>query len=240
MLTTPREFNFSRACCALAIGLIASNAYAMPINYGDFVGTTVVYEQVQEDSGTDPAPLYGAPSISANVLDFDPQAFNSEATGGGADSTIAELNYTISAIAGYMLQDINITEGGDYSLLGDVPGIVGYGISLRVTVLEVGGIPVAPFDINASNSSSETLPGDSGISSPWNLSLNLDLSGQNITKAEISLNDTLLAVGGLTTVAVISKENFTINTTTAVIPEPATLSLVALGFVGMLMRRRVS
>src|SRR5215510_6970817 len=62
---------------ALAICLISVvvPAYAASINYGSFPGATVMYTDVTESSVTDPVPLFGAPVVSGDSIDFTPVNF---------------------------------------------------------------------------------------------------------------------------------------------------------------------
>ena len=55
--------------------------FAAPINYGDFDADTVIYLQVTEDANSpgDSPPLFGAPVVSGNSIDFNPVGFSAAA-----------------------------------------------------------------------------------------------------------------------------------------------------------------
>src|SRR6476661_4815253 len=50
-------------------------------------GNTVKYEQVIESSVTDPEPLYGAPLVTGDSIDFNPVLFGSLSKAGTIDDT---------------------------------------------------------------------------------------------------------------------------------------------------------
>src|SRR5688500_9104212 len=68
-----RRFYFFLLSASLALGSTCVVS-AAPINYGDFVGSTVTYRMVTEDSGTDTVPpcMYCAPTVGGDTLNFNP------------------------------------------------------------------------------------------------------------------------------------------------------------------------
>ena len=55
------------------------------INYGSHMGTHVTYVNVTEDSGEDePLPLFGAPTVTGNSIDFNPVEMVHRTRGHGA------------------------------------------------------------------------------------------------------------------------------------------------------------
>jgi len=250
----------SSIACFLSLFFLASApaAWSATIVYGDFDdlanGGSVLYTDVTESSGTDPVPLYGAPTVAVNLMDFDPGSFTASSSG-GIDVTDGQLNYGMMGVPGAVLEGIEIVEGGDYTLLGGGSAAVTYGIAVRVTVLEIDGLAVAPFDIFKSDSDTLSLPGDSGVLQPWDFSLTLDLEQElidrgtafidGVTKAEVSIDDQLIASSQPGSFAFIAKKNFTLDTPTDPIdpnniPEPATLALTGLGLAVVLTRRQAS
>src|SRR5450755_951201 len=64
------------------------HAYGTPISLGDFMGNTVSYLNVQEDSNSgDPPGLFGPASVSADSLDFNPVGFSANTSGLDVDQT---------------------------------------------------------------------------------------------------------------------------------------------------------
>ena len=95
---------FSLAIAAL---WCANHCASAAIMYGDFDDIppgVVMYTDVTESSATDPIslPLFGAPTIVANDLDFDPMSFGATAPIGPstADLTDGQLNFGFTALPG--------------------------------------------------------------------------------------------------------------------------------------------
>jgi len=252
--TTLKKLLSGFSAIALVCLALSSVSQAAHINYGDFTGTSVMYTDVTESSGTDPVPLYGPPTIAGNLLDFDPTTFSANAGGGGVDFTDGQLNFGIMGVPGAPITKILIREGGDYTLAGVGPAtLLGYGIGLRVTVTEIDGIAVVPFDVVGAASGTFSLPGDAGINVPWDLELEFNLGVAlvlqagldfgtdftlGVTKAEVSIDDTLFAISRPASVALIAKKNFVINTDTDPldpndIPEPTAMALALLACCGL-------
>ena len=248
-----------KALCFPSLFLLvaAPAAWSASINYGDIDdianGGTLKYLQVTESSGTDPVPLYGPPSVTANLMDFDPSSFVATSSG-GIDVTDGQLSYGMDAEPFYAINVLRFTEGGDYSLMGGGSASVVYGISAQVTVLEIDNVAVAPFDLFKSDSGSKSLPGDAGILQQWGFAMDFNLDAAltaagrtfnyGVTKAEIAINDQLIATSDPGNFAFIAKKNFTTIPDTSFdpnnVPEPTTLALAGLGVIGMLLRRKAS
>lgn len=238
----------------------AAPLFAAPINYGDFIGSTVVFQSITEDSITDPLPLYGAPTVIGDQLDFGPTAFGSFSTNGGADITDGLLRGSITANDGYSLDSFSFTEFGDYTLLGGggTAATAAYiGQTFFVTITEVDGVAlgVNAFTVNASSVFTSDgdffLPDESGIAVPWSGSGSIDLAaaladrkadfpqitGNAVTGIEFTSNNTLVTTSESGTVAFIQKKDVQLSIVS--IPEPASLSLIGLGASVLLRRRRV-
>lgn len=231
----------------IAFAAFASNTQAAPINYGDFSDVPpggVMYLDVTESSATDPTPLFHGPTITGDILDFDPKGFAAFAGSGGSDLTDGQLNFTIMALPGAAVTSLMITESGDYSLIGTGSAAtqVSAGVSILVTVLEVDGVALAsPITGNASASLGANLVSNPGVLSPWNLALNFDFGGLlasrnidanlGVTKAEIVIDNLLGVISESQTTALIAKKNFTLTAFIDgnPIPEPASFALFALG-----------
>lgn len=243
----PRIRSAGRSLFALMllIGLAATTAQAASINYGDFSDIppgAVMYQDVTESSGTDAVPLFGAPSITEDTLDFDPKGFVAFAGSGGSDITDGQLNFSIETFPGTGISSMLFREGGDYSLLGtgSAATMIAGGISVRVEIIEVDGVALpSPIDVLASASFTANLVGSPTALSPWSNVLFVDFGpalaniphNLGVTKANVVLDDLLAAISEPLSTALIAKKDFTIIPTIEgnPIPEPASLALFTLG-----------
>jgi hypothetical protein len=142
----------------LALLLLAPPASAVPINYGDFSGQTVDYLQVTEDSVTDATPLFGAPTVSGNTLDFNPVGFGAFSQNGGSDTTEGNLSFTIVSMRpgnpqGNFIEEVVFSESGTAALV-DALGAGTNTTRAKITaplvidVTEVDGIGITPVSFN--------------------------------------------------------------------------------------------
>jgi hypothetical protein len=230
-------------CLAIAAVSFSAAARGASINYGNFNLPGIMFQGVTESSGTDTVPLYGPPTPFTIGLDFDPMSFMSSSTGGVADVTDGQLNFTVMSLpGGPSIDGINLFEAGDYSLAGagGPPTSVFAGAILRATILAIDGVAVAPMNLAPVNGSiGDSLPGVM-IASPWSLGLSDNIAsalgpGQHATKVAVVINNTLLSTSEAGTVAFISKKDFRIGITPGPqVPEPAALVLATLAVCGAL------
>jgi len=236
-----RAVTVSVTALTLVLMLAGMARAASVINYGNFgpVPPGVTFTSVTESSGTDAVPLYGAPTPFTTGLDFDPTGFVAFASGGGQDVTDGQLNFGITAPGG--INSFNIFEAGDYSLVGTGTAATSVfaGVISRVTVLEVNGVAVVPFDLPPSNASvGFNLIANSGVVQPWSLGTGNSIilpAGQTATKIEVSINNQLLALSESGSAAFIAKKDFRITVNS--VPEPASMGL-ACGAIGLVAMRR--
>lgn len=226
------------------------------MNYGDFVGSTVTYTQVTEDSPTDPLPLFGAPTILGNVLDFNPLSFASSSSGGGADLTDGQLLFGVMAQAGNFIDKIMLSEAGDYSLFGVGTAATAASVALsgQIEVLEIDGVAVGGPPINfafngtfAPSGGTYDLVNDPGIGVNWSGGVTIDVTQHltdnsipftvGATKVQINLDNILATSSEASTTALIQKKDFD-GFSITVVPEPASVGLVALGLLALALRRR--
>lgn len=147
----------TRAASIIAFAsAIVSQAQAAPINYGDFVGSTVTYRMVTEDSGTDTVPpcMYCQPTVGGDTLNFNPVGFDAASSGPGADITDGQLLFMVESNnkQTQSIQNIKISEVGDTTLAGNVPlNSVGTSSSIRlatvVEIVEVDGAAISPITL---------------------------------------------------------------------------------------------
>lgn len=247
--------------------ILAILGFAMPlngaaINYGTYVGDTVTFVDVTEDSITDPTPLFGAPLAVDDALVFSPTGFGATTSGGGVDITDGLLKMMMVAHAGQHIESIDFSERGDYTLAGVGTAVTQVSATLQifVTVLEIDGVAVTPVTLTYGSPVTIFTPGpdgsynlvaDGGIGIIWTASVSIDLSGDlaalgidflgGATKANVSLDNTLLAISQHGSVAFIQKKQFDgVGIIVTTIPEPMTLSMLALGTLALIRRRRVA
>jgi hypothetical protein len=231
------------ALCVTLFGALAPAANAASISYGTFAVPPAMFIDVTESSGTDPVPLYGPPTPFAYGLDFDPTSFVATATGGGADVTDGQLNYTIMSPG---LLSLNVSESGDYSIAGPAPtASVFAGASARATVTQINGVNVAPFQLTPVNGSVGFSIPPNQVVQPWAVGLTMNVgaqvaaqfgAGARATKVEIVIDNTLLALSSQGTLAFIAKKDFFVDHD--IVPEPTSLGLASMVLCGLGMARK--
>ena len=228
------------------------------IDYGDFAGLSVSYLGVEETSATDTPPLFGAPSVIGNTLDFDPKGYGATSSGGGApDITDGQLNFGVQANEGYGISSLQISEAGDYTVvgLGTTDTYASVGVPIFVDIVEVDGVainpvqlqPIVTFTPNASGKFE--LPTDAGVAVIWKGSVSLDLNAAlsnagvpfhlGATALNVVLDNTLTAQSEAAATSFIAKKDFKVGAVT-IVPEPTSLALALLGSLLLVpaMRRR--
>jgi hypothetical protein len=262
---------------------VAQYAAASTINYPNPpMGNTVVYTGVSESSLTDPGPLFGAPTVSGDSIDFNPVGFGAFAAGGGVDLTDGQLLFTVTAKPNFAINAISFAEAGITTLAGLGTNLTHTDVSANgnLDIYEIDGVPVSvqkvPIHLLFSplTAAPPALPGDPagtsgtfqlvadaglGLSSlPWSgnqlINLSQILTNRGIhftrgaTKIGIDLDNGLIAQSELGTLALIDKKDFggvsiTINPGPGGgpdIPEPTSMVLTCLGFLGLVGARRLS
>jgi len=246
----------------LLILLAASPALAVPVLYGDYVGVTVIYTDVTEDSGTDPTPLFGTPTVSGDSIDFSPPSFNASATGaGGVDTTDGTLTFGVEAKPGgadsHFIDTIEFSEAGDFTLagFGGLGTFVSVTANVFIDIFEVDGQDISQINIQdalvftPSNGDWDLLndgPGPS-VNGIWTGSLSVDLTQvlidngipfvDGVTRIQVTLDNTLIALSESGTSAFIAKKDADGLSVTAV-PEPSALALLAVGSLFAFRRLR--
>lgn len=240
--------------------LLTGTAQALPVTGpfsqpypGVFAGTTVDYLAVSE-SNNHGIPLFGAPSVSGDVIDFDPASFIAQSSG-AADTTDGQLNFNVmSKHNATPITTLVFDEAGDFTLsgLGAALAEATVSMAVKINVLEVGGVPSfigGPFanmvftpvgaGLPNPNGGFYVLPTDKGTAVPWSGHLVYDITAihPNATKVEVVLDNTLTATGANGGSARIAKKDFSGLTVT--VPEPSSAFLaVALALTGTFTRRR--
>ncbi|QDS97780.1 PEP-CTERM sorting domain-containing protein [Adhaeretor mobilis] len=257
-----RAFAKSLASALLLAALVGSATSAeAAILHGDFSDVPpggVMYLDVTESSFSNPVPpvLYGAPTVTGNLLDFDPTAFGVSSSGGASNLVDGQLNFTIDALPGAGLTAFSIVEGGDFSFSGVTPTpstFVSASAGATVSITEVDGAALlSPIPVFASDIFVTDYPTTGGAPStgllPWSLVTFVDLasalpSGSLATKVEVAINNQLSTASTPGNQAAIAKKDFKIIPVgdlvpDEIVPEPSSLVLACLvGLVGTGRRR---
>ncbi len=229
-------------------------------NYGSFAGSTVIYQNVSENSGTDPGQYYmGTPQVFGDTLDFNP-VYSVSVSGGAVKVRDAQVNFDIQAKPGFGVEGLVFSEQGDFTMAGNgtASTLVDVSAAFFIDILEVDGVAINPvgltlnmlFSPNANGTFDLVGAGGPPLASGiWTGSIIVDLDsaltqanvpyGLGATKVSVALDNTLTAISEQTTQAFIAKKDAK-GLSITVVPEPTSVALAFLGLVGMslTMRRR--
>lgn len=215
-------------------------------------GLTTTYDHVASDTG-----LYGDMQISGDNMWFFPTAFQAQ-VGDGATQLLDEtLQFELTSKPGggagadRFIDSIQFIEYGDYGLIDNIGGAgtdatnASVTCGLTVQILERNRSSVFEFPIQAyltftPSEGDYFLDADGATAQTlWQGSLNLDLPYDDITKIQVSIDNTLNVASETGTIARIEKKGLgeaPAVVISPVIPEPATLVLLGLG--GLMLRRK--
>jgi hypothetical protein len=243
-----------------ALMLAYSLSAVATTNYGSFAGSTVIYQDVSENSGTDPGQYYmRTPQVFGDTLDFSP-VYSVSVSGGAVKIRDAQVNFDIQAKPGFGVEGLVFSEQGDFTMAGNgtASTLVDVSAAFFIDILEVDGVAINPvgltlnmlFSPNANGSFDLVGAGGPPLASGiWTGSIIVDLDsaltqanvpyGLGATKVSVALDNTLTAISEQTTQAFIAKKD-TKGLSITVVPEPTSVVLTFLGLVGMslTMRRR--
>lgn len=235
--------------------------------YGDFMGTTVTYEDVREEATTvgDDEPLFGMPTISADSLDFDPVGFDASATGaGGSDLTDSNLSFDVVAKPLFVIKNLTMSEAGDTTLIGSGTILTSTSVTadIFVDVEEVDGVGVGGiseiYSMTFTPSDGDYDIVNDGGGGPryhtqWEGSAFIDVMAllddavaNNVippyvggaTKISVNMDNTLTAVSEDGTFSVIAKKDAGGVSITVNIPEPSSLLLAGASLLAVGFVRR--
>jgi len=261
-----RAFPLAILLAIIALTMPLNTVVAGVFNWGDISDPSgdVMFLDVEEDNAYPtslfaPLPGDGSPTAVGNSLIFDPQTFLSQASD-GSHAVDSELSTLVMVDPGSSIDDILITEFGDFSL-GGLPGSLAtaqVGASFFWKILEIDGSPVnLPLQTQAlevttgagPNGGVYARPADDGVATPWEGSAHIDVDGflsdnlmvGNATKVSLILDNTLLTAADQYSSAIIKKKGVGIEVfgdDIIIVPEPTSLALISLCGLVLLGRRK--
>ncbi|MES1213607.1 MAG: PEP-CTERM sorting domain-containing protein [Singulisphaera sp.] len=253
------HFKSTALLCAASLlaAVVSGPALAASINYGNVAGTNIVYQQVTESS-LSALPLYGAPTVTGDSLQFTPQSFEAQSSTGAIDFVDGTLNTQIVANPNRGITTITLAEQGDYSLFGTgAYATISAPVFLRIDA--VNGVPlITPITTNANivftsgagGPGAYATPADQGLGKIWTGNLSVDinavlaannLAGAYATSIHWTMDNALTAYAPNGGISFIKKKDIggvALTVVTSNIPEPSTFALLALGGSALFVLRR--
>ena len=256
-----RNLRFKSPIGVLALAAICvcfsavAPAVAGTFNWGDLSDGGIMYLNVEETNTQanalfDMNPGSGSPDVIGDQIFFDPQNFQSQSSGGGADLIDSTLTTTLMAPTGKFIDNIQIDEFGDHSL-GGLPGgaaIAEVGAAFFWTILEIDNLanpqPTQTQNMlfttgGGPNGGEYDRPGDDGTAVLFDGSVFIDVAGylaeQSIdgraTKVRLRFDNTLQTAADAVSNAFIKKKEINGIVITPNIPEPASIMLMLIALV---------
>ena len=237
------------------IAVLAASAAGQPTNFGNFVGDTVEYRDVLENTDG----FFSAPVVSGDTLDFTNgislSSFEAESLGGNADSVTGSVNAFVVARPGRALDFYDVEATVQGGLQEFVAGTINADTSARLVlsvvtrIVDVDGTELAdgplilqPIEMDLLTASGADGQGGFTLGSVLPISVAAAAEEQfaitgDITRILWSISLTLEAESQASTRSTISLRAFDSLTVTFAVPEPSMLLLTAPA-AGMLVRRR--
>ncbi len=220
------------AVLGLSAVLLSGNALAE--DWKTLTGTNVTYVYDADVTG-----LYGTPFLSGDSLVFTPTNFNALSADGGFVQTSSTVNVKVYANGGYTLSAFNLTELGDYYLIGSDAEVA---VGGQIRLFDLDNIsnqltdPItatAPLTVTTTFGNYQTTnwQANAAIAVPTNWSSGVNLTIENILLAHTT------QVGSA---AFVEKKLTGNSVVITPVPEAETyaMMLAGLGLVGFMARRR--
>jgi len=231
---------FSWTCSLVAALTVPAVSQAASMSYpGPVHVAQGFYDNIEETSITDPVPLYGPPVVGVgNSITFSPTTFMASVSTHASDITSGALEFTFTADPGTYIQSLSLFETGTWSITGDAGVTAGGGLivtyfdELTQTFVSIG----EPIHTTVPPADDFPLMGPGN--GTWFGSALIDLEAMDIVTDHVivTLDNNLIASSCGCGEATITKDSVTINV--SVVPEPASLALMAAGTVLIVRKRR--
>jgi len=225
---------------AAMLSAVGATADAASTNFGDFIADDVMFLQVFEDN-LEPNLLYDVTGTTGNTLNIEPQNFGLEIDPNPGDSVPqsdvidSTLRMTIMTKDGFSINEINVTEDGDFNTFGSgaVDVFVPYFwdiIGVDGNLASISGQGVAPMVTNGPL---------------WSVDLSINLAqaladeglSGDITKVKFNFDNNLSAsVLDDGSFAFIKKKR--LGGVTVSVPEPGNMMPLLIGMLALLGIRR--
>ncbi len=178
-----------------------------------------------ENGGSDTG-LFGDPNLSGgNTFVFFPKDFIATSVGGEIAEVSDTLTFDLIVYPGASVTGIQISEYGDY-------GILGNGLVDMSSILTTENLITPQTESDILNN--PTMPADFGTGA-WFANGGVSLNGWKHLR--VTLSNDLIAISDLDSVAFIQKKIVGDSVAITIIPEPATLALLA-GGIAYLRRKK--
>lgn len=230
-----REVEKMRSNVLLAVAFgsalaVCGSTSASPIPWTQDNGSTTYYDY---SNGQSTNGLFGDPLVLDGSFLFFPSNFKAVATNGAATSVSDTLSFDVAVKPNYSVTAISIKELGDYQITGT--GTANIGGTLQVTNL------VNPGNTIVNLATTPSMPVTTPGSGEWSAEATATNLPNGWTLFHVNLSNILHATAGANSAVNIEKK-FAQGAieVSIIVPEPASIGLVATGISAMLLRRRRS
>jgi hypothetical protein len=181
--------------------------------------------------------LFGDPNPVGDTLAFSPSNFSAQSSDGLTDFVSDTLEFELTAHPGLSFKSITITEECDYviSVLDEENG---QGSVQATATLSINNLDTS--DVLGNLIIDSTPIGSSSyLFGIWEPEAELNINQQDWTHIKITLTNDLKAdTTGLGSNALIEKKEFGTTISIQMVPEPATIGLLALGSLVLLGKKK--
>ncbi|MHC4976901.1 MAG: hypothetical protein ACYTF7_09900 [Planctomycetota bacterium] len=234
------------AITAITLGVVftpSSNAFIMWADTGDGVGNRSGTNMDFTGGGSD-FGLFGDPTVvGGNTLVFFPSLFRANSSNGTPGDEHDRLEVTIIAHAGFTIDQIQISEFGDYAING------GGEVSVTGTMFVTDLINTLPGPFPLPRVESDDLVSDpvspitsaGTVSGSWTATAGIDLAstgGPDWTMVKLVLNNNLFALSDAGGNSFIEKKVAGAGIAITIVPMPGTGALLAISGLIAIRRRR--
>lgn len=212
----------------LGIAGVVGSASAAPVPWSNPNGSTPDFDW---SGGFSDNGLFGSPTVVGSTFLFFPANFKAQSTNGVAATVSDRLEFNLLIKNNKKLTGFTVNELGDYQITGT--GTVSAGGQLVLTNLDSG---VFTAD-NLHATPAMPISGQTAGALTWSGYETVSLLPNGWSFVKVVLNNILDATSGPNSAATIQKKVASAGIEiTIIIPEPASLSLLGLG--GLLLVRR--